>query len=473
MKRFAVILTTALALAVLCAFALAEETLPESIAAQLTTGNLVGSEILSAASLSGHGSDDCWFVALRTSGGANWLYCYQQQSDGAWKRQFRTNGAIPQTRNRITLAIFESGEEWPIEVIFSNPHLYIFQSDQYDEYSELTVCYALEKHSWNLWHIWGYTGGWGNILIQDGRITYYREIESSAAAGSATGEFQRNIRYVSLSAIPKTLAEARSKLTTAPYIPASDELQVYPVSFTGNQSYDVYSAPGADSVRGANGRARVSTNSWIQVFGTEGDWVLVHYSIDASHYRFGYISASSLPRNASVPALNLNRVSAWTTSAAVLTDDPLYSRSALVSLPEGTRVDLLATLGEWAYVEINENDYARGFVPLTSVTASRVLDLENQPDGSGRPLYRGQITITGEDWMEAAVSIAANGQLAGLSVASIQVMDSFSGSLLATLYLASDGCYYGNCLLGGDVTSLTLAAIGTDGTTLAAVSVEW
>ena len=37
------------------------------------------------------------------------------------------------------------------------------------------------------------------------------------------------------------------------------------VSFASKQTYAVYAAPDSKGIRGANGRARVSTNDWIQV----------------------------------------------------------------------------------------------------------------------------------------------------------------------------------------------------------------
>lgn len=80
-----------------------------------------------------------------------------------------------------------------------------------------------------------------------------------------------------------------------PSIPAGT-LSASLVSFTSNQTYPVYSAPDSKSVRGAKDRARVSTNGWIQVFGSESDWILVQYDITDTHNRIGYIYKNALPR---------------------------------------------------------------------------------------------------------------------------------------------------------------------------------
>ena len=290
---------------------------------------------------------------------------------------------------------------------------------------------------------------------------------------TAKGTFERSLRYVSLGGIPKSLAAARASLTVAPSIPASTELQVHPGNFSGAHNYDVYSAPSRQSVRGANGRAKVSTNAWIQVFGTEGDWVLVHYSIDASHYRFGYISASSLPRNADVPALNFTRTTCWTSQAVSLTDDPLYSRSPLASLPAGAQVTWLASMGDWAYVEVTSPSYARGFVPIDAVNHNRAVDLRTQRDYSGRTVFDGTITLNYDNRVEAGVAIAADGPLAGLDVSSIQVTNGTTGDLQTAFWPGADGRFYGAFDTGGSFSSATLTAVGTDGKILASVLVSW
>ena len=72
----------------------------------------------------------------------------------------------------------------------------------------------------------------------------------------------------------------------------------------------VYAAPDSKSLRGAKGRARVSTNGWIQVFGSEGDWILVQYDITDTHNRIGYIEKDARPDGTVVPELNLTRMPA-------------------------------------------------------------------------------------------------------------------------------------------------------------------
>ncbi|MBR0215279.1 MAG: hypothetical protein IJL96_00015, partial [Clostridia bacterium] len=134
-------------------------------------------------------------------------------------------------------------------------------------------------------------------------------------------------------------------------VPAIPEgtLSAEVITFTGNQTYAVYSAPNKKSIRGANGKARVSTNGWIQVFGYEDDWILVQYDITDKHNRIGYIYKNALPRDVEVPELKLKKAAAVVNYNVEVTDDPLVSQTPLAKLTENTRVTCLGTMGTWAY----------------------------------------------------------------------------------------------------------------------------
>ena len=148
-----------------------------------------------------------------------------------------------------------------------------------------------------------------------------------------------------------------------PSIPAGT-LSASLVSFTSNQTYPVYSAPDSKSIRGAKSRARVSTNGWIQVFGSEGDWILVQYDITDTHNRIGYIYKNALPADVTVPELNLTSIPSVVHYDVEVTDDPLVSRTPLARLTENSKVTCLGTMGEWTYIEAEaDEEWLRGFVP--------------------------------------------------------------------------------------------------------------
>ena len=156
--------------------------------------------------------------------------------------------------------------------------------------------------------------------------------------------------------------------SNVPEIP-SGTLSAEVIAFSGNQTYAVYSAPDKKSIRGANGRARVSTNGWIQVFGSDGDWILVQYDIKKDHNRIGYISKKALPKGVTVPELELASAPAIVNYSVAVTDDPLVSQIPLAKLAENTRVTCLGTMGMWTYIEAEEKGVRlRGFVPTKSLS---------------------------------------------------------------------------------------------------------
>lgn len=131
--------------------------------------------------------------------------------------------------------------------------------------------------------------------------------------------------------------------------------------------FDVYSGPGRGYLRGANGKASVSTNDVVYIAGTDGGWALVLYETNGGSMRAGYANAQEsieLP----YASLRFSRASATVSSACQLTDDPVLASTQLGSLAPGARVTYLAAysrLDDWAYVEAQvSGGVARGFVPM-------------------------------------------------------------------------------------------------------------
>lgn len=98
-----------------------------------------------------------------------------------------------------------------------------------------------------------------------------------------------------LLALLTCFAAALADTASAPDIPQGT-LNAEVTPFTPGQTYAVYSAPDSRSIRGAKGRARVSTNGWIQVFGAEGDWLLVQYAITRSTAASGILTRMHCPK---------------------------------------------------------------------------------------------------------------------------------------------------------------------------------
>ena len=292
---------------------------------------------------------------LQNSAGNVKLYVYRQRNNGTWYRWFATREGVPQGTGEAYLASYNSGT---FEVGVKN-------GKAVGEYAEYTHTKA------GRWLMTTYVNTYNGTEVEfkGNTLTYIGD--DDRVLGKVEGTFQRDLQYCHLRNVPRTVGDARAKLTTAPAIPEGTLSEDQSIQFTGNKRFGVYTGPGENYVRANNNKATVSTNGWIQVFGSEAGWILIDYSIDANHYRFGWIPESSLPANATVKEIEWDPINAVLGRSLNLTDDPLYSQSALVRLNEGTEVTCLGTMGKWAYVEYwNEatQELYRGFVPLADLT---------------------------------------------------------------------------------------------------------
>ena len=210
-------------------------------------------------------------------------------------------------------------------------------------------------------------------IIREGSIRY-NFFDDLAYTGYETvyGVYDASFEAFNYRYFPKSPAEADAILTTAPDIPRNtgDPIAMprpQEPSLRTGEKYDVFSAPGRSSYRPANGKAVMSTNDWVQVFGQEDGWVLVQYDISSGQMRFGYVDASVLPRGVQVPVLAWAEIPYEIVSDTWLTDDPLNSCKTLMTLASGEQVTCLATMGDWLYVETTLSGKAvRGFIPVAA-----------------------------------------------------------------------------------------------------------
>lgn len=300
------------------------------------------------------------------------LYGFSEK-EGKWTYRLVTNGALPQANGTFTLS---NNKVWQMQPTGKNrsvnnaePVLNIqwLSEDQKTQYNAI---YSTQGTSgqWRLrYACQASTGKQQNfdIRVDPDGLLY---LDGGDIIGKAYGTVQDNLRYHKFAALPQTLEDARNKITVAPELGAQSPLQEQPVTFVGGQKYAVYSGPGTDYFRAANGKAVVSTNDWIQVFGTDGDFVFIQYAIDSQHMRFGYIDSSSLPKGTALSPCPFTPAEAEIAANADVTDDPLNSAGSIFTLKAGDQVTLLTTLENYAYVEgVNENVPFRGFVPLDKV----------------------------------------------------------------------------------------------------------
>lgn len=185
----------------------------------------------------------------------------------------------------------------------------------------------------------------------------------------AYGTYDNRFAAFNIYAFPKTFEEASEALTNPPVTP-TDFYTPISVTLRPREKYDVFAAPGRDSYRAANGRAVMSTNDWVQIFGEEDGWVLVQYDISRDQMRFGYVDASVLPKDTEVQTLHWYDLPEQTVKVNInVTDDPLVSRNIIAYLNAGDTVKVLSSFGNWYYIEMTnaQGEMLRGFIPQTCI----------------------------------------------------------------------------------------------------------
>ncbi|MBQ2930864.1 MAG: hypothetical protein IJD99_11675 [Clostridia bacterium] len=179
--------------------------------------------------------------------------------------------------------------------------------------------------------------------------------------------------YLTWEVLPQPTKEPQPTEEPQPQAPVIPELTAQLGTFTRKQRYAVYEAiVGGDDVpnpRAGNGKAVVSTNGDIEVYALWKGHLLIGYAINDDRHRIGWIDgAIPVTTQEDIPELPYNRlpeenVYGVVHESAVLTDDPLYSQSSIVTMKRGTSVHVLARLDEWYLVQgYVGNDLRMGFL---------------------------------------------------------------------------------------------------------------
>ena len=269
--------------------------------------------------------------------------------NGEMKYWLKNAGAVPQGKEKAWFCVGEAGWEDELDR-YENP-----TGKKVGEAYASGVRYRWQNGMFRLTHY--YKACLDSVTVTDDGLNFLEY--GNGEQGYVKGKVQRDIRYVSFNALPTWIDEAEEKLTAAPQL-SSGAFTAQKVKFTGGQKYPVYTGPGEDYVRSGSGKGLVSTNGWIEVYGQKDGYILIQYSIDSSHYRFGWIDAKALPKGASIPEMEFAAISAdmlsEITQDTFLTDDPLFSQNELCNLKAGQKVSWLAVLNrDWAYVLVNVN----------------------------------------------------------------------------------------------------------------------
>lgn len=146
--------------------------------------------------------------------------------------------------------------------------------------------------------------------------------------------------------------------------PDLSPLQGTEIEFAPNGLYAVYSGPGTGYVRGDMGKACVSTNGPITVYGIEDGYALIHYTTNDNHVRYGYIDAKYLPVQAQVEELAFQPNPVLLYGNTHIADSPGQSDRITAVITSNRQSSFLAAFGIWSYIETTNDDGTplRGFV---------------------------------------------------------------------------------------------------------------
>lgn len=306
-----------------------------------------------------------------------WLYRFTEKG---WRMDNVHSGGIPQAQLAdVWLSVNRKGGEfsglWYDEdrydyVYPDGPTLGIWTSN--GETIEERVEYVWHDNAFRLVH-YGHNPVC-QIDVVDGDTLVFYNI-SDPEIDIVRYSFNRELWTVDFYDLPRRAEEVRITGPDEPPMPAyirppimdkQSFLVPQDVELLKGKTWPVYIGPGKSYGRAANGKASVSTNDWVQVFGEYEGWLLIHYAVSAEQYRFGWITADALAPGENAGSLSfVFRDIVGTEVDVTLTDDPLNSGNPLATVSPAADIEYLAQLGErYSYVRVVVDGRTwMGFVP--------------------------------------------------------------------------------------------------------------
>ena len=379
MKKVLLYAAVVLCCTLLCQTALAayDSELPAEIEKLLSGSAWDGYAVTQIDDLAQWGARDT--VAVVMSRGERNVLCLFSKRDGGWKLTVRREKALYAGDQDIRL-------QFPDERHFVIYYEFGSRAEDY-----WFVASGAKKDRWTfekarLWRNRKTDPGTGDVRAEIVEVTptedglayrgYRFETDKPetqvSAATAVSGVIYTDLDEFNIYTFPKSIEEAKKKLSLPAALPASTQADALPegktAEFKKDQTYPVYSGPSERYFRPANGKACVSTNDWIQAFGREDGMVLIQYAISSDRARFGYIRADALADTDSVELLEFAFEPVELASPADITDDPLLSKEAVAHLQAGEQVQYLGTFGgDWTYIQTLTPPLMRGFIPSGSI----------------------------------------------------------------------------------------------------------
>ncbi len=408
MKRFCVFLASVAALLLLSCAALAENGSLNGISPRILT-------ILADRGLENCAEDyirlsqvevpkgiclDHTFVLVSKDGIHHEVYHFtndqtDENADQGWKLKTYYDSLAPQGKGTVGFQRHGANDRTgsDISLYKDDQGFLIYRIDpEYEEYWMQAISIHVINHQFQVVSWFDRSSASSTeAYIRNGKIEFYDwSAERKRGSVNLYTVFGLNTAFRSL---PKSYQEAKATFSDPPEIPGGT-LNAERIKFTSNQKHAVYSGPGENYLRGGNGKASVSTNDWIQVFGKENGWIMIQYDITSEHMRIGWIREDALPRKTTVSSLNFGNHKAYTTALCTITDDPLFSLATVMNVPANSEVRWLATMGSWIYVEYETGmEPVRGFIRsdcMTRLTDEQARSLAQTALLSTGPMAEGE-----------------------------------------------------------------------------------
>lgn len=317
--------------------------------------------------------------AIATGGGKNVLCAFVEAEDG-WHLHVSNENALPDDPTQLSITIVEYAGAPAVSI----------KADTVGGSTQ--VQFIINGYDTNASYSLPLFEVLFTVLSVDGGTPTITRVAPSEETGKWTvtenGEYQsyENRAYArmddfDLRDIPLTRAAADAIWhdgSSTIYIEADDrraaegvsKLSGQQVTLPGDQMIPVYSGPDMASLRGADGKAAVSTKEPVNVYATNHDWVLISYGIPSGE-RYGYIPLGHMPADISIPLeLTQGAMSMGVTTREVGVLDNLSTPDApLCVLPYQTPLEVFATLGDWLYVGVFSDlgFSCRGFIPIDAL----------------------------------------------------------------------------------------------------------
>ena len=157
-------------------------------------------------------------------------------------------------------------------------------------------------------------------------------------------------------------------LAELPELPAGT-LAAGDAGLPGGQTLSVYTGPGEQYL--PDGDLTCDSDAPAYVLGTYERWMLVLFEVDDARLCVGWVKPDGVADYDTYTDMTVFEGivnDGALREDTVLTDDPLRSGHAVTTVPAGTEVQLIGTLGDWQYVRLlNTEERLCGFLPTGSV----------------------------------------------------------------------------------------------------------